>query len=248
MAYTVTSINRPSDYNNVEECNAAFAPIVTALNECGLLDFQATVNVVDLHVWLNYYKFKLHPDKGLRVSVKYDNTNVANRYYVDLFDWTDDLDIYNGDPVLQNKISLFFYGPNDFGRLHCLYNPGVALNVYTLNVFYVKSVDDDSKKDLVALYYTGDDRWINVMPNYREFLSNLGYSYVLDYNNASGGDQIICGTYISFSNQFYSDKVYTGTKMGQHGLRVAQKYRMYNIADGRAEVVYYMYPVLYREA
>lgn len=247
MAYVVKSLVRPADYGNVEECNAAFAPIVTAINECGLLDFQATVNIVAANVWLNYYKFKLHPDKGLRVVSKYDNFSRGNQYYIDLFDWTDGLDIYDGDHPLQNKQSLFFLGPNDFGILHCLYNPGVALNVYTLNVFYIKSVEDDSKKDLVALYYTGDLRWVNNMKKYREFLSNLKYSYVLDYNNASGGDQIICGTYISFSNQYYSDKVYTGTKQGQHGLRVAQKYRMYNIADGRAEVVYYMYPVLYRE-
>ena len=248
MAYTVTSINRPADFGNVEECNAAFAPIITALNECGLLDFQATVNIVAAHVWLNYYKFKLHPDKGLRVTSKYDNFDRDNHYYIDLFDWTESLDIYDGDPPLQNKQSLFYLGPNDFGILHCLYNPGIALNVYSLNVFYVKSVEDDSKKDLVALYYNGDGRWINQMTQYREFLSNLGYSSVLDYNNASGGDQIICGTYISFSNQYYSDKVYTGTKAGQHGLKVAQKYRMYNIRDGRAEVVYYMWPVLYREA
>lgn len=247
MAYVVKSLVRPADFGNVEECNAAFAPIVTAINECGLLDFQATVNIVAVNVWVNYYKFKLHPDKGLRVVSKYDNFDRANNYYLDLFDWTEGLDIYDGDPPLQNKIQLFSIGPHDFGILHCLYNPGVALNVYSLNVFYIKSVEDDSKKDLVALYYNGDGRWINMMPKYREFLSNLGYNYVLDYNNASGGDQIICGTYISFSNQYYSDKVYTGTKNGQHGLRVAQKYRMYNIADGRAEVIYYMYPVLYRE-
>lgn len=247
MAYTVTSINKPQDYKNVEECNAAFAPIITAINECGLLDFQATVNIVDYNYWLNYYKFKLHPDKGLRVVSKYDNFDRANQYYLDLFDWTEGLDIYNGNPPLQNKRQLFFIGPNDFDILHCLYNPGIALNVFTLNVFYVKSVEDDSKKDLVALYYDGDWRWVNQMVKYREFLSNLKCSYVLDYNNASGGDRIICGTYISFSNQFYSDKVYTGTKQGQHGLRVAQKYRMYNISDGRSEVVYYMYPVLYRE-
>lgn len=248
MAYIVKSLVRPADYGNVEECNAAFAPIVTAINECGLLDFQATVHIVDRQYWLNYYKFKLHPDKGLRVVQSKDNFDFNNNYYLDIFDWTDDLDIYNGVPEPQNKIQLFYLEPHDFGILHCLYNPGVALNVYTLNVFYIKSVEDDSKKDLVALYYTGDRRWINQMTQYREFLSNLGYSYVLDYNNASGGDQIICGTYISFSNQFYSDKVYTGTKAGQHGLRVAQKYRMYNISDGRAEVIYYMYPVLYREA
>lgn len=248
MAYIVKSLVRPADYGNVEECNAAFAPIVTAINECGLLDFQATVHIVDRQYWLNYYKFKLHPDKGLRVVQSKDNFDFNNNYYLDIFDWTDDLDIYNGVPEPQNKIQLFYLAPHDFGILHCLYNPGVALNVYTLNVFYIKSVEDDSKKDLVALYYTGDRRWINQMTQYREFLSNLGYSYVLDYNNASGGDQIICGTYISFSNQFYSDKVYTGTKAGQHGLRVAQKYRMYNISDGRAEVIYYMYPVLYREA
>lgn len=247
MAYVVKSLVRPADYGNVEECNAAFAPIITAINECGLLDFQATVNIVAANVWVNYYKFKLHPNKGLRVVSKYDNFDRANNYYFDLFDWTEGLDIYNGDPPLQNKIQLFSFGPHDFGILHCLYNPGVALNVYTLNVFYIKSVEDDSKKDLVALYYNGDGRWINEMRQYREFLSGLKYSYVLDYNNASGGDQIICGTYISFSNQYYSDKVYTGTKKGQHGLRVAQKYRMYNISDGRAEVVYYMYPVLYRE-
>lgn len=246
MAYVVTSLVRPADFGNVEECNAAFAPIVTAINECGLLDFQATVNIVAANVWVNYYKFKLHPDKGLRVVSKYDNFDRANNYYLDLFDWTEDLDIYNGDPPLRNKISIFSRGPNDFGILQCLYNPGVALNVYHLNVFYVKSVEDDSKKDLVAIYCR-DIRWINQMTQYREFLSNLGYSSVLHYNNASGGDQIICGTYISFSNQFYSDKVYTGTKDGQHGLRVAQKYRMYNISDGRAEVIYYMYPVLYRE-
>lgn len=248
MAYTVTSINRPSDFGNVEECNADFAPIITAINECGLLDFQATVNIVAANVWVNYYKFKLHPEKGLRVTLKYDNFTVANKYYLDLFDWTEGLDIYNGDPPLQNKTQLFYLGPNDFGILHCLYNPGVALNVYSLNVFYVKSAEDDSKKDLVALYYNGDGRWITQMHQYREFISNLGFNYVLDYNNASGGDQIICGTYISFSNQYYSDKVYTGTKMGQHGLRVAQKYRMYSIPDGRAEVIYYMWPVLYREA
>lgn len=248
MAYVVTSLIRPADFGNVEECNAAFAPIITALNDCGLLDFQATVNITAGNYWLNYYKFKLHPDKGLRVVSKYDNFDESNKYYLDLFDWTDGLDIYSGDPPLQNKISLFFIGPNDFAMLHCLYNPGVALNVYTLNVFYVKSVEDDSKKDLVALYYRGDNRWIDQMQQYREFLSNLGFNYVLDYNNASGGDQIICGTYISFSNQYYSDKVYTGTKMGQHWLRVAQKYRMYSIPDGRAEVIYYMQPVLYREA
>ena len=247
MAYIVKSLVKPADYGNVEECNAAFAPIVTALNECGLLDFQATVHIVDRQYWLNYYKFKLHPDKGLRVVQSKDNFDFNNKYYLDMFDWTDDLDIYNGVPEPQNKIQLFYLGPHDFGILHCLYNPGVALNVYTLNVFYIKSVEDDSKKDLVALYYNGDGRWVNEMTQYKEFLSNLKYSYVLDYNNASGGDQIICGTYISFSNQFYSDKVYTGTKKGQHGLRVAQKYRMYNISDGRAEVVYYMYPVLYRE-
>lgn len=246
MAYTVVSLVRPADFGNVEECNAAFAPIVTAINECGLLDFQATVNIVAVNVWVNYYKFKLHPDKGLRVVSKYDNFDRANNYYLDLFDWTDDLDIYNGDPPLQNKISIFSRTPNDFGILQCLYNPGVALNVYHLNIFYVKSVEDDSKQDIVAIYCS-DIRWINQMRYYREFLSNLGYNYVLDYNNASGGDQIICGTYISFSNQFYSDKVYTGTNKGNHGLRVAQKYRMYNISDGRAEVVYYMYPVLYRE-
>lgn len=247
MAYTVTSINRPQDYGNVEKCNAAFAPIVTAINECGLLDFQATVNIVANKYWLNYYKFKLHPDKGLRVVSKYDDFTVSNQYYLDLFDWTEDLDIYNGDPPLQNKTQLFSIEPHDFGILHCLYNPGVALNVYSLNVFYVKSVEDDSKQDIVAIIYCGDIRWINQMQHYREFLSNLECSYVLDYNNASGGDQIICGTYISFSNQFYSDKVYTGTRNGRHELRVAQKYRMYNISDGRAEVVYYMYPVLYRE-
>lgn len=248
MAYTVVSLVRPADFSNVEECNAAFAPIVTAINECGLLDFQATVNIVAANIWVNYYKFKLHPDKGLRVVSKYDNFNVANKYYLDLFDWTDGLDIYDGDPVLQNKISLFYFSPNDFGILHCLYSPGIALNVYSLNVFYIKSVEDESKKDLVALYYNGDGRWINEMRKYREFLSNLGFNYVLDYNNASGGDQIICGTYISFSNQFYSDKVYTGTRVGTHGLKVAQKYRMYSIPDGRAEVIYYMWPVLYREA
>ena len=246
MAYVVKSLVRPADYGNVEECNAAFAPIVTAINECGLLDFQATVNIVAVNVWVNYYKFKIHPDKGLRVVSKYDNFDRANNYYLDIFDWTEDLDIYAGDPPLRNKISIFSRAPNDFGILQCLYNPGVALNVYHLNVFYIKSVEDNSKKDLVAIYCS-DTRWINQMTQYREFLSNLGYSSVLDYNNASGGDQIICGTYISFSNQFYSDKVYTGTKNGQHGLRVAQKYRMYNISDGRAEVVYYMYPVLYRE-
>lgn len=246
MAYTVTSLVRPADYGNVEECNAAFAPIVTAINECGLLDFQATVNIVAVNVWVNYYKFKLHPDKGLRVVSKYDNFDRANNYYLDLFDWTEGLNIYDGDPPLQNKISIFSRGPHDFGILQCLYNPGVALNVYTLNVFYVKSVEDESKQDIVAIYCI-DTRFINQMRRYREFLSNLKFSYVLDYNNASGGDQIICGTYISFSNQFYSDKVYTGTNKGDHGLRVAQKYRMYNISDGRAEVVYYMYPVLYRE-
>lgn len=246
MAYVVKSLVRPADYGNVEECNAAFAPIVTAINECGLLDFQATVNIVAVNVWVNYYKFKLHPNKGLRVVSKYDNFTRANNYYLDLFDWTEGLDIYNGDPPLQNKISIFSIGPNDFGILQCLYNPGVALNVYHLNVFYVKSVEDDSKQDLVALYCI-DLRMINQMRQYIEFLSNLRCNYVLDYNNASGGDQIICGTYISFSNQFYSDKVYTGTNKGDHGLRVAQKYRMYNISDGRAEVVYYMYPVLYRE-
>lgn len=246
MAYVVKSLVRPADYGNVEECNAAFAPIVTAINECGLLDFQATVNIVAVNVWVNYYKFKLHPDKGLRVVSKYDNFTRANNYYLDLFDWTEDLDIYAGDPPLRNKISIFSRGPHDFGILHCLYNPGIALNVHHLNVFYVKSVEDESKQDIVAIYCR-DIRWINQMRQYGEFLSNLGYNYVLDYNNASGGDQIICGTYISFSNQFYSDKVYTGTNKGEHGLRVAQKYRMYNISDGRAEVVYYMYPVLYRE-
>lgn len=248
MAYTVVSLSKPSHVTNVEECNAAFAPIITAINECGLLDFQATVNIVTHNIWLNYYKFKLHPDKGLRVVLKYDNFDVGNRYYLDLFDWTDDLDIYNGDPILQNKVSLFFIIPNDFGILNCLYNPGVALNVYTLNVFYVKSVEDESKQDIVALYYNGDIHQPNEMRQYKEFINNLGFNYVFDYNNTSGGDQIICGTYISFSNQFYSDKVYTGTRMGSHGLKVAQKYRMYSIPDGRAEIIYYMYPILYREA
>lgn len=247
MAYVVSSLVRPADFGNVEECNAAFAPIITALNECGLLDFQATVNITDGNYWLNYYKFKLHPDKGLRVVSKYDNFTKGKMYYLDLFDWTEGLDIYNGDPPLQNKISIFAVNPNDFGIISCLYSPGIALNVYHLNVFYIKSVENDSKQDLVALY-CGDTRFLNNMQVYREFISNLGYNYVLDYNNASGGDQIICGTYISFSNQFYSDKVYTGTHRGQHGLRVAQKYRMYSIPDGRAEVIYYMYPVLYREA
>lgn len=246
MAYNITTLVKPTDISNVEECNTAFAPIITALNECGLLDFQATVNIVDKNCWLNYYKFKLHPEKGLRVVSKYDNFDVANSYYLDLFDWTDDLDIYNGNPTLQNKISIFNRGPNDFGIFSCLYNPGIALNVYTLNVFYTKSVSDDSKQDIVAIY-CGDARYPNVMTSYKDFINNLKVSFVIDYNNSSGGDQIICGTYISFSNNYYSDRVYTGTRQGNHGLKVAQKYRLADIQSGRQEIIYYMYPVLYRE-
>lgn len=244
MSYKVGTLQRPVDAQNVELSNAAFKPIIDAINNSRLLVLQDTVPIADWHYWLNYYKFKDHPDKGLRVTIKYDAFDKENHYYLDLFDWTDDLDIYHGDPQLKNKVSIFYYVPNDFGAISWLYEEGSALQIYNLNVFYIKS--PDGKNQLLAgIHCTGD---LNRAKEYTEFLNGLGQpSYMIEYRNQQGQNIIIPVAYLSFSNQYYTNKIYAGSRWPTYIPVAGQKYRMTDIETGRSETVYYMYPHFFRE-
>lgn len=248
MAYTVKTLVVPDDVSNVQKGNEAFKPLVDAVKNCGLLDFQQQVLVETNHYYLNYFKFKLHPNKGLRIVSGYQTYERDNHYCIDLFDWTDDLDIQTGDPPLTNKKSILYKTPQYFKEITFLYQENVALQVHGLNIFYVKSPDDPMKEDLVAMYQQwGDDRHLWGVDYYSEFLSGLRFSWAIDYNNQSGRPLMICGTPISFQNNMYNDKIYTGTRSGIHKLKNGYKYRMYNVADGSSEVMYFMYPIFYLE-
>ena len=247
MAYKVGTLQRPVDTYNVELSNAAFKPIVDAINKSGLLVLQDTVNWPDWHVWLNYYKFKDHPDKGLRVVTKYDTYEVESHYFIDVFDWTDDLDIYHGDPQLKNKQSIFWEYPRDFGNISLLYEEGSVLQIYTLSVFYIKSPDGKNRL-LAAMRSTGNIKDARL---YSEFLNGLGTpSFMIPYGNQQGQNQIIAVAYLSFANQYYTDKIYAGSRAvmySTYNLVHGQKYRMTDIETGRSETIYYMYPHFFRE-
>lgn len=248
MAYKVGTLQRPVDTQNVELSNAAFKPIIDAINNSGLLVLQDTVNWPDWHHWLNYYKFKDHPDKGLRVVTKFDTFDKADHYFLDLFDWTDDLDIYHGDPQLKNKHSVFWIRSNDFGAISWLYEEGSVLQIYDLSVFYIKS--PDGKNRLLAGTYVNDGSKHHAGACY-EFLNNLGTpSYMIPYKNQQGQNQIIAVAYLSFANQYYTDKIYAGSRAVMYttyNLVHGQKYRMTDIETGRSETIYYMYPHFFRE-
>lgn len=248
MAYTVKTLVVPDDTSNVQKGNEAFKPLVDAVKNCGFLDFQQQVLVEEYHYYLNYFKFKLHPNKGLRIVSGYQTYERASQYYIDLFDWTDGLDVQTGDPPLPNKRSILYMPPQYFKNITFLYQENVVLQVYGLNIFYIKSPDDPTKQELVAMYQSwGDDRSKWSTSAYSEFLSDLRFSYAIDFNNQSGGPMMICGTPISFQNNMYNDKIYTGTRNGGHRLKNGYKYRMYNVADGSSEVMYFMYPIFYLE-
>ena len=248
MTYKVGTLQRPVDTQNVELCNAAFKPIVDAINNSGLLVLQDTVNWPDWHLWLNYYKFKDHSDKGLRVVTKYDTFDREYHYFLDLFDWTDDLDINHGDPQLKNKHSIFWTQPNDFGTLSWLYEGGSVLQIYDLSVFYIKS--PDGKNRLLAGTYVDGGNKQHAGACY-EFLNGLGTpSFMIPYQNQQGQNQIIAVAYLSFINQYYTDKIYAGSRhvmYTTYNLVAGQKYRMTDIETGRSETIYYMYPHFFRE-
>lgn len=248
MAYKVGTLQRPIDSWNVKLCNAAFKPIIDAINNSKLLVLQDTVNWPDWHLWLNYYKFKDHSDKGLRVVAKYDIFDRENHYFIDTFDWTDDLDIYHGDTNLHNKHSIFWSQPSDLGEISWLYEAGSVLQIHNLNVFYIKSPDGKNRL-LAGTYIAG-----GLKPNAgdcREFLNGLGNSsYMIPYKNQQGQNQIIAVSYLSFANQYYTDKIYAGSRAVMYttyNLVPGQKYRMTDIETGRSETVYYMYPHFFRE-
>lgn len=244
MAYKVGTLQKPVDTRNVELCNAAFKPIVDAINKSGLLVLQDTVNWPDWHLWLNYYKFKDHSDKGLRILAKYDTFDRYNHYFLESFDWTDDLDIYNGDIRLENKHSIYDIQPNDLGNISWLYEEGSVLQINGLNVFYIKS-PDGKKRLLVGMYSTGE---INRAREYTEFLNGLGQpSFMVEYRNQQGQNIIIPVAYLSFSNQYYTDKIYAGSRWPTYVPVAGQKYRMTDIETGRSETVYYMCPHFFRE-
>lgn len=249
MAYKVGTLQRPVDTQNVELCNAAFKPIIDAINNSGLLVLQDTVNWPDWHLWLNYYKFKDHSDKGLRVAVKYNTFDRENHYFLDVFDWTDDLDIYHGDPQLKNKHTIFWTPPNELGYISWLYEEGSVLQIFDLSVFYIKS--PDGKKRLLAGTYVPGGSKQHAGDCY-EFLNNLGStSYMIPYKNQQGQNQIIAVAYLSFANQYYTDKIYAGSRIvfgiDSYNLVTGQKYRMTDIETGRSETIYYMYPHFFRE-
>lgn len=247
MSYKVGTLSNPIDTSNVEQSNAAFKPVVDAINNCGLLDFQATVHIVDRQYWLDYYKFKGYPNKGLRIVQSKDNFSFNANYYLEIFDWTDDLDIYDGVPNPQNMKQIFYYGPNAFNNISWLYEENSALQIYQLSVFYTKSPDNDSKQLLVATYCS-DTRWITHADTYREFLNNLGTpSYMIPYRNSQGENNIIAVAYLSFANQYYTDKIYAGSRDQYYTLVPGQKYRMTDIETSRSETIYYMYPHFFRE-
>ena len=248
MAYKVGTLQRPVDTQNVEMDNAAFKPVVDAINNSGLLVLQDTVNWPDWHLWLNYYKFKDHSDKGLRVVTKYDTFDKEHHYFLDLFDWTDDLDIYHGDPQLKNKHSVLWVQPNDFDQVSWLYEEGSVLQIYDLSVFYIKSPDGKNRL-LAGTYVDGGNK--QHAGACREFLNGLGTpSYMIPYYNQQGQNQIIAVAYLSFANQYYTDKIYAGSRAvayTTYKLVHGQKYRMTDIETSRSETIYYMYPHFFRE-
>ena len=247
MAYKVDTLQRPVDTYNVELCNAAFKPVVDAINNSGLLLLQDTVNWPDWHLWLNYYKFKDHPGTGLRVTAKYDTFGRDSHYYMDIFEWTDDLNIYNGDIYLKNKHNIFYEYPENLDLISWLYEEGSVLQIYTLSVFYIKSPDDKNRL-LAAIFSTGNIKDARL---YYEFLNGLGTpSFMIPYGNQQGQNQIIPVAYLSFANQYYTDKIYAGPRgVGAmtYNLVHGQKYRMTDIETGRSETIYYMYPHFFRE-
>lgn len=244
MAYKVGTLQRPVDTQNVELSNAAFKPIIDAINKSGLLLFQDTVHVADRHYWLNYYKFKDHSDKGMRITIKFDTFATHNNYYLDLFDWTDDLNIHSGVPDVKNKHQILYCTSNDFGLISWLYEEGSVLQIYDLSVFYIKSPDGKNRL-LAGMYCTGD---INRAREYTEFLNGLGQpGFMIEYRNQQGQNIIIPVSYLSFSNQYYTDKIYAGSRWPTYIPVAGQKYRMTDIETGRSETVYYMYPHFFRE-
>ena len=250
MAYKVGTLQRPVDDNNVEMSNAAFKPIIDAINNSGLLLLQDTVNWPDWHSWLNYYKFKDHPDRGLRVVTKYDTFERENHYFIDIFQWTDDLDIYHGDPQLKDKHSMFYKKPNEFSYLSWLYEEGSVLQIHGLNVFYIKSPDGKNRMLAATFVGGGDNNKSNAGDCY-EFLNGLGASsYMIPYDNQNGQNQIVAVAYLSFANQYYTDKIYAGSRniyYTTYNLVAGQKYRMTDMETGRSETIYYMYPHFFRE-
>lgn len=248
MAYKVGTLQKPVDTRNVELCNAAFKPVVDAINNSRLLVLQDTVNVADRHYWLNYYKFKDHPNKGMRITIKFDTFATNSNYYLDVFDWTDDLNINSGVPDVKNKAQIFYCGSNDFGAISWLYEEGSALQIYSLSVFYIKSPDGKNKL-LAGTYVPGGNK--KHAGDCYEFLNGLGRtSYMIPYNNQQGQNQIIAVAYLSFANQYYTDKIYAGSRAVMYttyNLVHGQKYRMTDIETGRSETIYYMYPHFFRE-